>query len=179
MQGKTMAIGDLFEAQAETPLSIVNKILLSGKFTPIEEPIEEGESVIGELTPFEWALNTARKKIADAHNNMMRKMVPFDHIEAQKNMENHNVIESLFWASIRNRLGEVAFKSSTIGVKSGGKIVSVNNGQDHIDLLKSLFGVAGNGVAVEVEHDCEHCPDYDRCDLPVKKEKKRKAFWRR
>lgn len=153
---------------SESPLAMVVNVLLSNNFAEINETVTENEKIIGEFTSLEKALYTAKNQIADSHNAAVEDAIKnggkFDKLTIEKNKVNFEAIDALFWASIQNRIGEPAFKNDGIGVRNGYKIVQTKPISQGLDFLQALFG--GD------KHNCDECPDYDECNLPVKKVRK-------
>lgn len=158
---------------SETPLASSIEALLSGNFTEApSEPVGKDELVIGELSPFEMALLTSKDRIANDHNALVDGE-GMDMATIQKNKRTYEAIDTLLWASIRERLGEHTTKGIGIGIREGYKIVQINgNGRVGKDLLSAILGedplaalLSGMGKGA---HDCEHCPAYEKCDLPIK-----------
>jgi len=106
----------------------VVECLASGNFVAVDEPLAEGETVVGQATDLEKALYTVSDKIADEHNAMVdeacegSKVSLIAYINLYHKIQIYKVIKSFFWLSINDRIPE-AKKSSDIGIRDGYLIV--------------------------------------------------------
>ena len=102
------------------------RILLSGERTQkSEEPVAEGEVVIGELTPFEIALFCARnetidraKKLADELGECQGPNCPLC-----RYAKKIKAIDRLFWTSVKLSLN---IDDMSLGIKDGYKVVKTS-----------------------------------------------------
>ncbi|OGI25141.1 MAG: hypothetical protein A3J76_02955 [Candidatus Moranbacteria bacterium RBG_13_45_13] len=155
---------------ANTPLALVNDFLLKGEVAPPPDgPVGENEEVIGELTPLEKAIYSAKYHVAESNNTMAKDAVSKgekpDMLQIKQNHVAHKTLDSLFWACIRQRLGAATFEKDGVGIRKDYKIVCYSN--DMSSLFPGSF-LAGLAESI-AEHNCGECADYDECDLPQKK----------
>jgi len=138
------AAEELLALQVGTPLALINGVLLKGEFAPApDEPVAENEKIIGELSLFEKAVYTARDSIADANNalvqNAMEKDEKLDINKVRSNKTNHEALNSIFWACIRNRLGDVVYEQVGVGLRRDYKIVSYSDAKGGDSFLRMLL----------------------------------------
>lgn len=174
-----MKKAELFDVQGGSLIGLVNDVLLSGATDESEsEPIQDGEKVIGELTPFESAIWIAYGQAVKKHNAMglLWKKGAKNVDSLLVSSEECKALEKLFWSSLQVRLGVVAFKGGGIGVRQGNQIVVMPRRNPVIDPLSLMLSMGGLGLGLglgmgedEHEHDCATCKVYDVCDLPIKK----------
>jgi hypothetical protein len=126
---KTMKQNQKNNIFAGTFLGEVAKILAKGKFTEPDEPVAEGEEVIGEMTLLEKAVF----HLVDAQMKEAQKICEgCDDTEEDKQSERCRglqrltarlkILSELRWALIRERL---RIASDSIGVRQGYKIVKL------------------------------------------------------
>jgi len=135
---------DIRQEQENTILGPVNAILEAGKFKSLEEEMDEGDIVIGEMTLYEKAIFTASHKAIDKYNEAVVK-VRAGEIEADELGLTKSTIDSLlslFWTSIKNRLGKPAMEPGAIGVRKGWQIVAMNGKEKDYDHLKVIRGLS-------------------------------------
>jgi hypothetical protein len=159
---------------SETILASVIAALSTDQYASApDKPVGRDDKVIGELTPFEKALFTVKGEIADSYNKLVEAIekngekVDSTMVAKRRiSKDTFEAIDSLFWASINSRLGEKAYQGDSIAIRKGFQIVQ----RKQIDDFKN-FLLSGLLKAIEDSnpHDCETCPDYDECDLPIKK----------
>lgn len=173
---------DIRKEQENTLLGQVNAILESGEFDKPEEEIQEEETVLGEMTAYEKALFTAFNKSIDKHNELVDKVRAGEADEDDLALTHYTCdsLKSLFWTSIKHRLGKPATEPDGLGVRNGWEIVAMNgNGHGHGHGGSRIIQVGGGGLLgallgagmPEGVHDCESCPDhiYYPCSNPDKK----------
>jgi len=167
---------DLREAQKGTFFSKINEIFESGQWKgePTEK-IGEEEKVIGELTDYEKAILSRRNQLIEELKKI--KEEPFSIVKIQEIISKIETIEGeisivdkIFWKSLHQRLST---DFDTIGIRAGWKIVGKNtieNSDDDVHELGEIFSLISK-IRENVQHNCEKCPVYDRCILPIKKKK--------
>lgn len=102
--------------------------LVSGNFAAVNEPVAEGEIVVGGATDFEKALYTVSGKIADEHNAMVNEACGQDNVSSDgyvnlyHKRQIYETIAGLLWLSIDARILE-AKKSNDVGIRNGYQIV--------------------------------------------------------
>lgn len=146
---------DLFAAQKDSILSLINDILVKGELVcPIEDVVcVESEEVIGELTDYEKAIYLARNVAADQFNAMAEEISS----EVEKNPESepdikklerqksvHELLNQLFWENIRFRLN--GKNTTSVGIRQDWQIVAITHNRKNLP---------------EKCKDCEkleHCP---------------------
>lgn len=122
---------ELFAAQKQTPLGLVNKIFFEEKFVcPIEQEVNEeaGDVLLGELSDYEKAIVLACQQIAEKNNNAAE--------EAEKNGLKQDkgqsyldklaceALSNLLWNSIHQNIGKPAIDSSFLTIRKDWKVVS-------------------------------------------------------
>jgi hypothetical protein len=186
---------DLFEAYDNSPMTIVNQILASGKFAPAPEiPVREGETPIEkELTPLIKALYTAGVKLVEEHEALTdKKEAALSDEENGKDVdaievmyENqiaiiadaHKALNFLFLSSMRQHLGvppniRMALRKDYRAVMLKDGIGSSGSHMLSISLsdLPFLIGIPpGNPIDIFSGDSCERCSIYDSCNSPLKK----------
>ncbi|MCX6797744.1 MAG: hypothetical protein NTX66_00795 [Candidatus Falkowbacteria bacterium] len=143
---------NLKEAQDQTLLSSVNEIFEKGEFNcPVEEEATaEGEAEIGEVTDYEKAIWLAKIKVANEHNEMIKKHE--EALESESNLDPavekllkqqsaaFEFLDNFFWENVKYRLNGI--KADAIGIRKGWKI----------------FIIEAKG-----DEDCENCPARSLC----------------
>ncbi len=120
----------MIKAYADSPLALVNQILLSGKFSPApDKAVGENETLIGELTAFEKALLTARNNNARIYNDMVETQTDDNKPLIGLTQEMCDALNSLFWVSVKQRLGAPAIECDGIGIRQDYKVVQVPDDQ--------------------------------------------------
>lgn len=128
---------DLKNAQKQTPLAIVNEIFAAGNFVcPVKEKVgAECETEIGQATDYEKAIVLANDRIFQEQKDLMAsnqdKLESEDGPGEELNEQlynqkvHHELLNNLFWASIRQRLTSV--NSDYMAIRSDWKLVSIEN----------------------------------------------------
>ena len=166
---KTLPAGnDLYQAQEETILKMVNDVLAKDEFVLPDQETGENEKILGEMTTYEKAILSACAIIAEKHNAMIKRSDARDHKEELlSNQVNHEILNDLLWVTIRHRLVEVCEKFDNFGLRSDGKIYAIEESEDMI--IKALKDILGLKIIDDSDDDqkikCADCPDYDTCNL--------------
>lgn len=118
-----------------TPLEAVYDAFTKDDFYPApEDPVAEDDVVIGELSPLEKALMTARNRIADANNAMVREVEAKgeepNKLEVRKNKKTCDALNSIFWACVQHRFGAPAYEADGNGLRERYKVVSLSLPRD-------------------------------------------------
>ncbi|NTW13935.1 MAG: hypothetical protein HGA31_02795 [Candidatus Moranbacteria bacterium] len=138
-------------------------ILNTRDFEPApEEPVAEGEVVIGEMNDFEKACTTASMRFGKRADTMLHEAM--DAAESPEEIRKakeaaarrYNVfkaISDLRWANMKNRLGEACDEGSGIGIRGGYKIVTVPERKNNLPEglpaeLAELFGSMPGSVHI-------------------------------
>jgi len=164
-------------------LETVIEAMMSDEHAPLtDDPVSQGDNIIGELSLLEKAIAAATIKLTNEHNALVEKTntaAATDRENAREIMKGAaerikylssavKALHDLFWASIRFRLSNQGIKNlENIGTRSENEIVSLDDAShgDFHSFLRSMFeSMEGGGH----EHDCPNCPAYDACDLPIK-----------
>ena len=191
MTTQITTIGDLLQACKNSPLENILNSLVNQDFASITEEMDGKEgAVVTRMNPLEMALYTGYIKMTDKCNALIES---HNRIVAELNEENrelakdklqklsaqinsatkaHKILESIMWNTIKGRLyNDGIFETESLSIRSDGSIVSHPVEED--DLLGELgqLGMFLNGMmsGAAHTHNCDDCPDYDECDLPIKK----------
>lgn len=182
MEQNPSSAPDLRTMLATTIMAPVIDIMLSGKFTPgSTTPIGKEETVVGELTVFEKSLSTAMDDIINRHNDWVEgaKEKTMDELLIEsKNRKIYESLESLFHASIVNRVGTFADEGKILEFREGYKIVILPPRKKQfggiIPGMPTYRGIGSPDIDADMadffSHNCSECdPEkYERCNLPFK-----------
>ena len=143
---------------AETPLAVLIESLQTGKFQPPpDDPVEEGEKIIGEMTDVEKSIHSAcvildnrAAEIAELNNRMVedakRTGADVDELQVFLNKAEHEAtvemikgLSAVLWHSIRKRIGAPAKECDGIGIRDGYKIVSYES-DEHDVFARAIMG---------------------------------------
>jgi len=166
----------------KSPGHLVRMIMESGELdaSPAYSEPEDGETPIGICNTEEMAILTAQNllsKAADALNSQMEARGSETENDAMTMRLFSKWAESLhtmLWASVETRFAEVLpFDNPRVRIRAGYKVVTLAPEPDFGAtilrmILSGALGASELGAG-EYEHNCEECPAYDLCDLPVKR----------
>ncbi len=135
---------EILKSQEDTILSKVNEIFRAKELKcPIEKKIKETETEISVLTDYEKAIYLAFQELVDVQNENV-DLLREGKIERWKvliSTRNCQALDVLLWASIKERLGEIAFKTDAIGIRSDWKIVSYTDTEEECDMSIHIIGI--------------------------------------
>ncbi len=122
----------LKEAQKDTILGMVNEIfekgeLINGEFIcPIEDPVGENGTVIGKATDYEKAIVLVARPILERQKKHMRetKEEDWDMDQLFEDRQNHKALMSIFWSSVRKRLGRPVSAPEFLGIREDWQLVA-------------------------------------------------------
>lgn len=144
---------DLFEAQKDSVLGLINEIFVKGEFTcPVKDPVcTETEEVIGEMTDYEKAIMLARNAASDRFNAMVDAIGESesepDLAKLHDARKVSDLLNNLLWRSIELHLKDK--DTSSIGIRQDWKIVAITRKK-------------GN-----VPEKCQKCEKLDNCPIAV------------
>lgn len=119
---------NLIEVQKDTILGLVNEIFSEGKFVcPTDDPVKETETVIGEVADYEKAIILAANVVKERCNQQIEEAMKGDEVDESQlliNKKMQEVLFSLFWLSVKNRLGETATAPDAIGLRKDWQLVA-------------------------------------------------------
>jgi hypothetical protein len=122
-------------AQEETILGIVNEIFEKSELIcPIEDDVSKNEKLVGQLTDYEKAVFLASRSIGNVNFYLIEKGVKrkkysekntLDVLEkASMNNIVYSALTSIFWASVKSRLGHFSSRPGFyLGVRKDWNVV--------------------------------------------------------
>jgi hypothetical protein len=159
----------------------VDRIAANADFSVCDMPVAEGETVIGEMSLLEKAVNTYRDRLADYHNANVDQM---RETEISGNQTQHKGVTQVLFHLISRRLvsegKDEVKRADNFGHREGYKIVLVKSEPDPFDVLivnlkafkerlMAKLEAGAEDEEMDAHNPCVDCEDYDTCDSPVKK----------
>lgn len=191
---KITNIADILSATKGSPMERILHYLIYQDFPefPEESALDEGSKAIGALNLPEKAIFATRiefvekvNELIDTHNKIGAELTPENSELGKEKLSKLSVeiktlskicedLESLLWTGVKHRLTceGISYTANHLSTTLDYLIVSSAKEEYEDDffrrmgVLGTLFG--SNGFSAEA-HDCETCPVYDDCPLPMKK----------
>ena len=156
---------DFLQLTKGTLVASILECLASGNYVASpEEPVVDGETIIGELTDLEKAIYSVRDQIADSHNEWARSVngsiIPGtkEFMKLRANKERHEIVDRLLWLIIKDRLGDIARECDGIALRQGYKITTTGS-----DMMEALSSLASLFESIQsCDGNCVNCGDAEK-----------------
>jgi hypothetical protein len=150
----------------------LNEIFLKKEFIdPSAGPVEEEDEIVGIMNDYEKAISTACVLLAEECSTLIDKNGKTKDIEGlAKINEWLEMMNNLFWSSLRLRLGVKGEKTDSITIRDGYKIVIFNQQVLSIAMMSPRLEIVDFGLVDHygMAHYCGECPEHGKCNFEKK-----------